>query len=142
MSPRSGRWRKAWGVSPRRRCATNSEPAKRAIAHQGAVSLKGLSPAFAGSNFLLHDPWGLRPRLYASVRFADSKQISDSLSMLLPLKRFPDLRLTRTPSSFIKRINSGLLPSPQFDYPALNHDCSRTQALLSTCFSLVWFRTV
>ena len=27
---------------------------------------------FAGSNFLLHDPWGLRPRLYASVRFADS----------------------------------------------------------------------
>jgi len=31
---------------------------------------------FAGSNFLLHDPWGLCPRLYASVRFADSKQIS------------------------------------------------------------------
>jgi len=39
---------------------------------------------FAGSNFLLHDPWGLCPRLYASVRFADSKQISDSSSMLLP----------------------------------------------------------
>jgi len=37
---------------------------------------------FAGSNFLLHDPWGLHPRLYASVRFADSKQISDSSSML------------------------------------------------------------
>ena len=53
---------------------------------------------FAGSNFLLHDPWGLRPRLYASVRFADSKQISDSLSMLLPLKRFPAPKLTRTPS--------------------------------------------
>ena len=44
--------------------------------------------------------------------------------------------------SFIKRINPGLLPSPQFDYPALNHDCGRTQALLSTCFSLAWFRTV
>jgi len=39
---------------------------------------------FAGSNFLLQDPWGLRPRLYASVRFADSKQIFDSSSMLLP----------------------------------------------------------
>ena len=63
LSPRSGRWRKAWGVSPRDRGADVLSPASR------ARSLLGISS------------WGLRPRLYASVRFADSSSLTDSSSM-------------------------------------------------------------
>jgi len=64
-SPRSGRQNKAWGASPRIEYKKIwTEPAERATA---------LSPASrARSPFLIFFTWGLRPRLYSAVRFADS----------------------------------------------------------------------
>ena len=55
-SPRSGRQNKAWGASPRIEYKKIwTEPAER-----------------ARSPFFIFFTWGLRPRLYSAVRFADS----------------------------------------------------------------------
>src|ERR1051326_8167854 len=48
VSPRSGRWRKAWGVSPRDRATNNHKPALAGDrAHATSVA------RFAGSHFIL-----------------------------------------------------------------------------------------
>src|SRR5215207_3771182 len=51
ISPRSGRWHKAWGVSPRSG-HSDTEPAERATA---------LSPRFAGFTFGRVDPGAYAP---------------------------------------------------------------------------------
>jgi len=81
LSPRSGRWRKAWGVSPRDRGARSLSLRKRAKALSKKLLPDVLSPASRARSLLGISSWGLRPRLYASVRFADSSSLTDSSSM-------------------------------------------------------------
>src|SRR6185369_14710847 len=84
----------------------------------GSSFLERAFASFAGSNFLLHDPWGLRPRRYASVRFADSKQIFDSSSMLLSSKAYRTF--SRSP---MKQIFIVILI---FALPVLTHGAPKT----------------
>ena len=61
--PRSGQKHKDWGVSPRNSELTVCKPAD---AGDSAIT------RFAGSRIFAFVTWGLRPRLYASARFAGS----------------------------------------------------------------------
>src|SRR6185369_1194249 len=83
-SPRSGRQHKAWGVSPRIALGKSSKPARRAAAEsfERMLALR-LSPASRVQCTSWHLTWGSRPRLYADVRSADSKQL-DASSRLMP----------------------------------------------------------
>src|SRR3954468_9540048 len=74
FSPRTGRQRKAWGVSPRSSTRFQLNPRSgwqpwRLI----FVQMIRLPPASRASSFFLTRSWGSRPRLYAGVRSADSR---------------------------------------------------------------------
>ena len=82
-SPRSGRQRKAWGVSPRGRARKRSKFAERAAAESFGRMLSARAiTRFAGSIATVIPDLGLTPP--ANVRSADLKQ-ADASSMLLPL---------------------------------------------------------
>src|SRR6185369_5957553 len=67
-SPRSGRQHKAWGASPRKAMIApkDFEPVITGDCAGAVARYRGLGCSF------LSVTWGLRPRLYAVVRFADS----------------------------------------------------------------------
>ena len=72
--------------APGKKIKTGVEPAERAAA---------LSPASRARILFITRSWGLRPRLYSAVRFADSAPRSMSLELNVTLVVFNSIHLQK-----------------------------------------------